>query len=475
LPDKQHKKEYLNQYGEAHQPPQLAAGSLDPEDPEYSLLMPDKRKALDAIKNNLRTTAPELATSSGLSINSATYWLNKIAGETGAKLEVANDGTVYYSFAPNFSGIYRRRGRRRAALLVGAFLFKSLYWVVRVSFGVALMTSVLVIVVIFVALILLAIASIFDGAGGDSGDFGSFDGSGFFDMNFLSDIFSWDYSPSHTSYQNSIPSAQRDRYTDFIEKHPKGNFFLETFSFLFGDGKPNSNLQKLRWQHIAETIKANGGVVSAEQLAPFLDGDTSDSGMVMSALAQFNGHPEVTKSGFIVYVFPDYISEHHGNPQLQQEQIQAQIQNEISEQQSYLKEENWKFSNFPPIALANVLMLALFNFCGSWWLFKHIATINLLHHLAALIDVLLTYSIILLVIPAVRFVILLVLNQRIESRNNQRRAASELVKQPQGEILKELEEAKAIQAEHAQMLRVDKKIIFDSDRDSLEQKFESRE
>lgn len=452
---------------EMHQPPQLAAGSLDPEDPEYSLLMPDKRRALDAIKNNLRTTAPELATSSGLSINSATYWLNKIAGETGAKLEVANDGTVYYSFAPSFSGIYRRRGRRRAALIAGAFLFKSLYWVVRISFGVALMTSVLVIVVIFVALITLAIASIFDGAGGDSGDFGSFDGSGFFDMDFLSDIFSWDYSPSHSSYQNSIPSARRDRYTEFIEQHPKGNFFLECFSFLFGDGKPNSNLQKLRWQHIANTIKANGGVVSAEQLAPFLDGDTSDSGMIMSALAQFNGHPEVTKSGFIVYVFPDYISERPSYPQLQQEQRQ--------EQQNYLKEESWKFSNFPPIALANVLMLALFNFCGSWWLFKHIATINLLHHLAALIDVLLTYSIILLVIPAVRFVILLVLNQRIESRNNKRKAAFELIKQPKGEILKELEEAKVIQSEQAQLLRVDRKIIFDSGKDSLEQKFDSRE
>ena len=461
MPDEKLDRKYEKEYEEEHEPPQLAAGSLDPEDPEYSLLMPDKRLALDAIKTNLRTTAPELATSSGLSINSATYWLNKIAGETGAKLEVANDGTVYYSFAPNFSGVYRRRGRRRAALLAGAFLFKSLYWVVRVSFGVALMTSVLVIVLIFVALILLAIASIFDGGSGDSGDFGSFDGSGFFDTNFLSDIFSWDYSPSHSSYQNSIPSAQRDRYTDFIEKHPKGNFFLECFSFLFGDGKPNSNLQKLRWQQIATTIKANGGVVSAEQLAPFLDGDTSDSGMVMSALAQFNGHPEVTKSGFIVYVFPDYISEH---PFVQQHE---------KDQESYLKEENWKFSNFPPLALINVLMLAIFNFCGSWWLFKHIATINLLHHLAALIDVLLTYSIILLVIPAVRFLILLVLNQRIDSRNEKRKAAAELVKQPQGEILKELEEAKVIQSEHAKLLRVDRKIVFDSGKDSLEQRFEN--
>lgn len=75
-----------------YNPPQLAADSLDPDDPEYSLLMPDKRKALDAIKVNLRTTAPQLATTSGLSIDSATYWLNKIAGETGARLDVAKDG-----------------------------------------------------------------------------------------------------------------------------------------------------------------------------------------------------------------------------------------------------------------------------------------------------------------------------------------------------------------------------------------------
>lgn len=446
---------------DTHEPPQLASGSLDPEDPEYSLLMPDKRLAIDAIKSNLRTTAPDLATTSGLSIDSATYWLNKIAGETGAKLEVSNDGSVSYSFAPNFSGVYRRRGYRRSALIAGAFLFKSLYWVVRVSFGVALMSSVLVIVVLIAAIVVLAIAAIFDGASGDSGDFGSFDGSGFFDINFLSDIFSWNYSPSHSSYQNSIPSAQRDRYTDFIEKHPKGNFFLECFSFLFGDGKPNSNLQKLRWQQIAATIKANGGVVSAEQLAPFLDGDTTDSGMVMSALAQFNGHPEVTDSGFIVYVFPDYINENYSQPMLQQENT------------GHLEEEHWKFSNFPLISLANVLMLAIFNFCGSWWLFKHIATINLLHHLAALIDVLLTYSIILLLIPAIRFLVLLVLNHRIDGRNAKRRKAFELVNTPQGEILKELEEAKAIQSEHAKSLRRDSTIIFDSSKDSLEQKFEN--
>lgn len=447
-----------------YNPPQLALDSLDPDDPEYSLLMPDKRKALDAIKTNLRTTAPQLATTSGLSIDSATYWLNKIAGETGARLDVAKDGTVYYAFKPNFAGIYKLRGRRKAILLAGAFLFKLLYWVVRVSFGVALVLSVLIIVVLFVALIVLAIASIFDSGGGGGHDLGSGDsgsgGSGFFDLHFLTDILSWDYSPSHTQYYNSLPSSQRDRYTDFIEKHPKGNFFLECFSFLFGDGAPNSNLQKIRWHQIALLIQSNGGVVSAEQLAPYLDGDTSDSGMVMSALAQFNGRPEVTKSGFIVYVFPDYLSTASGSKLV------------LPDRDSYLKEDRWKFSNFPPMVLTNVLMLAIFNFCGSWWLFKHIATINLLHHVAALIDVLLTYSIVLLLIPAVRYVVLAVLNARIEDRNAKRKAAYDLVSQPQGEVLKELEEAREIRDEQLTLLKSDKSIVYTTDKDSLEQQFD---
>jgi hypothetical protein len=457
---------------EDYNPPQLAADSLDPDDPEYSLLMPDKRKALDAIKVNLRTTAPQLATTSGLSIDSATYWLNKIAGETGARLDVAKDGTVYYAFKPNFAGIYKLRGRRKAVLLAGAFLFKLLYWVVRVSFGVALVLSVLTIVVLFVALIFIALASIFEGGGGHSGshDFGGGHsdsgggggggggGSGFFDLHFLTDILSWDYSPSHATYYNSLPSSQRDRYTDFIEKHPKGNFFLECFSFLFGDGAPNSNLQKIRWHQIARLIQSNGGVVSAEQLAPYLDGDTSDSGMVMSALAQFNGRPEVTRSGFIVYIFPDYLST-------------APSTLVLPDRDSYLKEDRWKFSNFPPMVLTNVLMLAIFNFCGSWWLFKHIATINLLHNVAALIDVLLTYSIVLLLIPAVRYVVLAVLNARIEDRNAKRKAAYDLVRRPQGEVLKELEEAREIRDEQLTLLKSDKSIVYTTDKDSLEQQF----
>jgi len=36
------------------------------------------------------------------------------------------------------------------------------------------------------------------------------------------------------------------------------NFFEAIFSFLFGDGNPNANLEERRWQQIATVIRNNG-------------------------------------------------------------------------------------------------------------------------------------------------------------------------------------------------------------------------
>ena len=431
----------------------------DPQDPEFSLFVPEKRKAIASIKQlNFRATPKELSEVSGLSINTASFWLNKIAGETRGALEVAADGTVFYSFTPHFTNAYLQRGLRKTALIVGVFLFNLLYWVVRMSFGFALALSLLVIVLIFVALIAMAIAAIFGDDSGDGGfDLGGFD---FFDLRFLLDLFSWSYSPSHTYYPNSIPSVRRDKYNEYVQEHPKGNFFLDCFSFLFGDGRPNSNLQDIRWAQIARVIKAYGGVVSAEQLAPFLDGDQSDSGMILNALAQFNGHPEVTRSGYIVYVFPDFMNDKFVPP----------IANVRSE--PYLHEDGWKFSALPTHTIIVVTTLAFLNFAGSWWLFGHIASIHMLHTLAIVIDVLLTYAIVFLAIPAVRIVAIWVLNERIRQRNNRRLHAFELLNNPSVAIRQEIEEAREIKVEQLSLMRQDKRIIYTSEKDSIEQKFE---
>lgn len=424
--------------------------------------MEEKKETISAIKKlQFKLTPADLAANSRLSINQASFWLNKVAGETKGNLEVAGDGTIMYSFSPHFEEAYIKRGFRKIFLWIAVFLFKALYWAIRVSFGLALILSILVIVVLITLIIVAAVAAMFgdNNGGGDLGD-GGFDiMGGFFDPNLLFDIFNWNWSPGISYYPNSVPSRRQQKYQDFNENHPKGNFFYECFSFLFGDGAPNSNLQEIRWTQIARVIKEYGGVVSAEQLAPYLDGDGSDSGMIMSALAQFNGRPEVTPSGFIVYVFPDFIDP-ASSPQLPR-----------MDRELYLREDHWRFSAYSVDKWSVVLVLALMNFAGSWWLFKHIATINLLQHVAVLIDVLLSYAALFLLIPAIRFLVLLWLNSRVDARNERRRAALAVLQNPTADISKELAEAAQVRAEELAKIQPDRRIIYNTQLDYLEQQF----
>jgi hypothetical protein len=77
--------------------------------------------------------------------------------------------------------------------------------------------------------------------------------------------------------------------------------FLQVFSFVFGDGDPNADREEYRWKEIGKFIAQKGGVVTAEELAPFLDPprvDERSEGMedesyVLPALQRFDGTPEV--------------------------------------------------------------------------------------------------------------------------------------------------------------------------------------
>eukprot|EP00966_Prymnesium_polylepis_P042697 992321-Prymnesium_polylepis.1 len=87
------------------------------------------------------------------------------------------------------------------------------------------------------------------------------------------------------------------------------------FSFVFGDGDPNEGLRAARVKALAEVIRANGGAVIAEQLAPFLDppaapsSDPSrwlvDESWVLPAIMELGGRPDVSDDGSIVYVFDE--------------------------------------------------------------------------------------------------------------------------------------------------------------------------
>jgi hypothetical protein len=88
------------------------------------------------------------------------------------------------------------------------------------------------------------------------------------------------------------------------------NFFEAVFSFVFGDGDPNLEFEKKRWELVGKAIQKNKGVVTAEQLAPYLDAaGYEDESFVLPALTRFEGTPEVNSGHRI-----DHISiSKHGN------------------------------------------------------------------------------------------------------------------------------------------------------------------
>ena len=104
-------------------------------------------------------------------------------------------------------------------------------------------------------------------------------------------------------------------YSPNNERDPTEMGFLESvFSYIFGDGNPNQDIEERRLQLVAKLIRDNNGAVTAEQLAPFLDapapdlskeGTYVDESFVLPIVTQLEGEPQVTEDGDIVYTFPD--------------------------------------------------------------------------------------------------------------------------------------------------------------------------
>jgi hypothetical protein len=75
------------------------------------------------------------------------------------------------------------------------------------------------------------------------------------------------YRPYYGYY--AMPGESRPR-------DPQEMGFLESvFSYIFGDGDPNLDLETKRLQLASNMIRNNNGAVTAEQLAPFCDPDVT--------------------------------------------------------------------------------------------------------------------------------------------------------------------------------------------------------
>lgn len=503
----------------------------------------EKTQVLEAINAlSFKVTPENIALTTSLPVSTAAQQLNIIAAETSAHLKVDSSGALLYEFAPGFERAYIYDVTKQLFTANGNLVIRVLRLLVRLTiglilaaakiallllnfffralFGILLIGSIIAIVIGIFA----AIAGLFDGDGPsiDIGDIGGgggdlFSGFGNFDWNFDFGHFTydcirlldWGYYWSDPCYYHSYgysydyyyspqtaPSQPfKADYSSDSNSRSKGDFATNCFSYLFGDGHPNADLKERYWHQIGLAIKRNHGVVVAEQLAPYVGEKSDNEDWMLPVLAHFNGSPEVTDKGNILYVFPAFVSENNisaqplslkpqqnmgGGDQLRdlyRSHLKRQAdqswggpvvstQNQLSR---FLEERRWEFSLQDADSLMKIITIALLNFAGSFWLYTASAHTKILlsfHHISAYM---LGYAIFLLAFPAARFIWILCLNIGIEKRNEEKIKFANALSSPTSELKEKLSEASA----HINNLLLAPKpsIVFTTEEDSLEQQF----
>ena len=379
-----------------------------------------------------RVTVGDVAAKAGLDVNFAQRELLTLASEAGGNLQVAESGDIAYLFPKNFRDILRNKFLRLQLQEWWQKIWRILFYLIRISFGIVLVASILL---IFVAITLLLSNSDSNNGGGEGGGGGGRGGGFFFFPYFWNDlvwIFYWNHDEPY--YQ------QRSRLTG---QKPQMSFLEAVFSFIFGDGNPNHNLEERKWSDIATAIRNSRGAVVAEQIAPYLDNlgqgyAREYEEYMLPALARFDGRPEVSPQGQIVYHFP-------------------QLQTTATERNSqpvaaYLREMLWRFSNASSGQIMLAAGLGAVNLVGALVLGNLLAKSAIaggfIGFVSAIYPMMLIYGVGFLAIPLIRYFWIQWKNSRIEARNQERQQRAMLLNEPDANLLQKLAYAREFAAEN---------------------------
>lgn len=499
----------------------------------------ERIKVIEAINSlNLKVVPEEIAVAKSLPLSVVSKELNSIASETGGNLRVSETGKIEYLFKPSFEDEFLKNALKNSSqalwnamsnvfLSVARMLHLLSVTAFRISIGVILILSV----VIIIALIILAIVKAFSSSDSDSDLGGAAEGMGYavmgvlrvvrwFVFDWIFDWWYWDryyFGPyrhimgptSYGRYRNDRLFGDSDFVNPFFSDKDKNipapkedegskvDFITVCYQLVFGGINPNLNLEENYWKSIGATISNNKGVVVAEQLAPFTGKDEADEDWMLPILARFEGYPEVSETGNIIYVFPRFRPERLAIPELTdktspdpnpsastQDQLQALLQISRKRQAShktselkrietprYLKEEIIPFVDFPPSKLAPAVALGFVSLLGSLFLLVDMHSLHLTLF-APVIIFLVCYSVFFLGTPLIRHFFLTKKNEEIEARNNLRFDLSAKVDMPKGALQEKLMEASQVRANIPLLASNTDQIAYTTEKDVLEQEFD---
>ncbi len=357
-------------------------------------------------KLNYRVTVGDVATQAGLNIEMANQGLLALATDAGGHLQVADTGDIVYLFPRNFRNVLKNKYFKLQLQEWWNKVWKILFYLIRISFGIVLIASI-ALITIAITMILASLSDRDDDGGGFGG------GIGFF---YFPDLF-WFFSPN---YNSGYRSHGRQREKSDL------NFLEAVFSFLFGDGNPNANLEERRAQEIATVIRNNDGAVVAEQITPYLD-DIGENyqqeyeDYMLPVLTKFNGKPEVSPpEGEIVYSFPEL-------------QVTAKQKNSLSIP-AFLREFSWRFSKATSSQVMLSAGLGGVNLIGALMLGSLLRDGTIAAQIGGLVAfaqsiywLLLAYGIGFLAIPLIRYFWIQWRNEKISDRNRQRQSRAKLI------------------------------------------------
>jgi hypothetical protein len=401
--------------------------------------MPPRSKKNEVIaaidKLERRVSAADIATSTGMALQEANYFLNQIAQESHAHLEVSKEGHIAYHFSPGFQAHYLTRGLSVFFKRIFGGLQHLLWLMVKVSFGLFLVASLLV--NIGVMYVILHLTKSPDTRRSSHDDF-------YLDLVLLRELILW----GRVDHLKGINLGEK-----LPRPKERTNFFLNCYSFLFGDGDANAHIEDLSWKIIAETIRKSGGVVTCEQIFPYLVKTQFQEDAMLPVLCRYDGYPTVSEQGHILYTFPS---------------LQISTNNQEIEPESnypYLEEAPQVFSRVDRHGLTPIITLATLNCLGTGWLFFFYA--KFLHCYPPLVVTMAAYGLLFLLLPALRRLFLFLKNAQIKTRNKKRASCYENLVKPSQELKEKLLEAQGsgIGINHLST----EELIYTTEKDLLEQ------
>lgn len=379
-----------------------------------------------------RTTVGDLAAQAGVDVNLAERGLLALASEAGGHLQVSESGQVAYLFPRNFRAILRNKSLQLRLKEWWEKVWRVLFYLIRISFGVVLILSI---VLIFVAIAIIVIAASSSRDGDSRGHSRSGGGFMFVPNVWFGPSWFWFFDPSPHRRQQRQPRRNAAEGSEM-------NFLEAIFSFLFGDGNPNAELEDRRWQDVGTVIQNNQGAVVAEQIAPYLDlqGVPTDEDYMLPVLSRFDGRPEVSPEGEIVYHFPQL-----------QARASARKPNPVP---AYLREFRWKFSRASSGQNLMAVGLGSLNLIGALMLGSLLADGTVAAELGGLVAfvqsifwLLLGYGIAFLTVPLVRYFWTQWRNGRIEARNQQRQEQATQLNRADPELQRKINYARQFATE----------------------------